>query len=159
MSFRLGCAVWMCGFCQAWRGPRALVRFYVQVPARHTSYNCDLILSCNLGLRRLLDQCLRPSPPFGAGCSQGDQDSGDLDLVHETSQIKPLYCLLLSLLVCVVVCPGLLCRRFLASLLLHRLNHYTGYYWLLLSLLVSVFLFVFVLLFRCLALLDKNCLF
>ncbi|KAF7644034.1 hypothetical protein LDENG_00229250 [Lucifuga dentata] len=41
-------------------------------------------------------------------------------------------------------CPGLLCRSFLASLVFHRLNYYTGYYcvlhWLLLSLLVCVFL-------------------
>ncbi|KAF7662835.1 hypothetical protein LDENG_00226520 [Lucifuga dentata] len=29
---------------------------------------------------------------------------------------------------CVVVCPGPLCRGVLASLVFHRLNHYTGYY-------------------------------
>ncbi|KAF7648280.1 hypothetical protein LDENG_00159560, partial [Lucifuga dentata] len=59
----------------------------------------------------------------------------------------------------VVFCLGLLCRGILASLVFHRLNHYTGYYWLLLVITVTICLcvFVFVLLFRCLALLDRNC--
>ena len=56
------------------------------------------------------------------GVLGGDQDSGDLDLVHETSQIKPPDCLLLSLLVYLLLfaCLCLFCHGI--SLDLHKLN-------------------------------------
>ncbi|KAF7665835.1 hypothetical protein LDENG_00131620, partial [Lucifuga dentata] len=55
------------------------------------------------GSLRLLDQCLRPSPPLSTGCSQGDQDFLDLDWVHRISQSKYVGCLLWSLLVYVLL--------------------------------------------------------